>query len=83
MFEARAVWPWRGWIAILACAAAFAVGACIRSPEPDLALACQMRKCICKPADPAVFSKSEDKEVMWKQNGDAYCLKGHVLRKAE
>lgn len=83
MSKNNAVWRRRGAIAVVVCVAAIASGACTRAKEPDLALVCQLKKCVCKPLGYTLFTKSDDREVLWKQNGDAYCAKGYVLRPAE
>ena len=49
----------------------------------NLALTCQLRKCVCAERD-RLFLKSADPEpVLWKQNGDAYCPEGLELRLVE
>lgn len=67
-------------VAILVCGAALVAGAC-GGGKPDLSLACQMRPCVCKP-EKGLFG-GVDGEVLFKQNGDAYCPKGQALRTSD
>lgn len=50
------------------------LSACAQSDEAkrNLALACQTTSCVCLPEGP----------VLWRQNGDAYCPEGQVLRRS-
>jgi hypothetical protein len=55
--------------------------ACTRQPMPELALACQTTKCVCLPAEASFPVRDEPAEVLWRDNGDAYCPEAHVLRR--
>lgn len=55
---------------------------CAREPDPSLALACQITKCVCTPQKGWFSKKNEPAPVLWRLNGDAYCPDGHVLRRA-
>ena len=72
-------------IVIGACVVPLSVAAagCVRDANPDLALSCQVQDCVCRSERPPVFSRPLDAEVLWKDNGDAYCKPGWVLRRAE
>lgn len=80
MFVTSVVPPRRIGVVLFACVAAFLAGACTRSHDPQLALACQMRPCICLSEKAGVLGPGKSTEVLFKQNGDAYCPKGYVLR---
>lgn len=54
---------------------------CAREPNPSLALACQITKCVCTPQNWLFTTKNEPAPVLWRLNGDAYCPDGHVLRR--
>lgn len=69
-------------IALLS-AALLSLAGCALEKKPELALACQTRKCVCVPAQAAFVAKSEPAPVQWKPNGDAYCPEGYVLRPEE
>lgn len=60
--------------------AALLAGACTRSHDPQLTLACQMRPCVCLSVKPGVFGPGKSTDVLFKPNGDAYCPKDYVLR---
>jgi hypothetical protein len=71
--------------AALICAILAALAGCVQSSETRerLALTCQTTKCVCVPERRAVFVPVEPKsEVLWGQNGKAYCPEGQVLRLA-
>lgn len=55
--------------------------ACARQPLPELALACQTQTCVCLPAEASFPARDQPTEVLWRDNGDAYCPEGHVLRR--
>ena len=67
---------------VIACLFA---GACANDPvaEPKLALACQTMKCTCIAVKAEFLKKRRVEEVLWRQNGDAYCPEGFVLQRAE
>ena len=55
---------------------------CTLEPDPSLALACQITKCVCTPQNWSFPTKNEPAPVLWRQNGDAHCPDSHVLRRA-
>jgi len=69
-------------IALLS-AALLSLAGCALEKKPELALACQTRKCVCLPAQASFVLKGEPAQVQWKPNGDAYCPDGYVLRLEE
>lgn len=66
--------------AIFPFAALIALAGCALDPIPELALACQTKKCICAPRTMTLLRKMESVPVEWKANGDAYCPSDYVLR---
>ena len=56
------------------------LGAC-QQPEPsaDLSLACQVKACSCIGPKPGIVGKPEVQEVLWTDNGEAYCAEGFRL----
>ncbi|MGF1608359.1 MAG: hypothetical protein ACFCUQ_03120 [Kiloniellales bacterium] len=60
-------------LALTACAAT-------KESDPALAHACQLKPCICAPAQTVLFRRDDNVPLQWKQNGDAYCPEGYVLR---
>ncbi len=55
---------------------------CALEPDPSMALACQITKCVCTTTNWSFMAKDEPAPVLWRLNGDAYCPDGHVLRRA-
>lgn len=49
-------------------------------PEPRLAMACELKPCVCMPEVVGAFETPETQEVQWKESGTAYCNEGYVLR---
>lgn len=69
---------------LLVCVATLLAAGCGQSKKPNLALACGIQKCICRAESASIFASSKaGKEVLWRQNGDAYCPEGYFLRKVE
>jgi len=64
-------------------AALLFLAGCALEAKPELALACQTKKCVCMPAQASFPIKGKPVPVQWKTNGDAYCDEGYVLRLAE
>ena len=46
-------------------------------------LACQTIACICEATESDMLEKPAKSEVLWRENGDAYCPEGFALRRAE
>ena len=68
----------------LICATALLATGCGSTKKPDLARACALQPCICKSTSSSIFSNPKaGSEVLWRQNGDAYCPEGHELRRVE
>lgn len=68
---------------LLVLASGVALAACARKQDPDLELACAVRECECLPENPGIFRTPRGEEVLWRQNGNAYCREGYVLRLVE
>ncbi len=49
----------------------------------DLALACQLNKCICAGPDKLFAQEDEPEPLLWRANGDAYCPDGLELKLVE
>ena len=49
-------------------------------PNPQLALACQTVKCTCTEQQKSIVKKPKTVPLLWRENGDAYCSAGYVLR---
>ena len=47
--------------------------------QSRLAVACAVKKCICEAEKKPVFSPPEHRDVLWQQNGNAYCPQGFAL----
>lgn len=47
--------------------------------QSRLAVACAVKKCICEAEDKPVFSAPERRDVLWQDNGNAYCPRGFAL----
>ena len=67
---------------LLLASALLALAACTphERERANLALACQIKACVCKPARRPLFTKRETTPVLWRQNGEAYCPDDYVLR---
>lgn len=69
---------------LLVCAATLLTAGCGPTKKPNLALACGIQKCICRAESAGIFTSSKaGTDVLWRQNGDAYCPEGYFLRKVE
>ena len=51
--------------------------------QVDMALACQLNKCVCAEPDRIFLAEKDPEPVLWKENGDAYCSEGFELKLAE
>lgn len=51
--------------------------------QARLEVACAVRKCECVSQEPVVFSAPERHEVLWRDNGNAYCPAGFALAEYE
>ena len=60
------------------------LGAC-QQPEPaaELAIGCQVKGCSCVGARSSFFGPPETHEVLWRDNGEAYCPDGFRLEPNE
>ena len=67
---------------LIAGLALLVLGACTndRAGDPTLGTACAMRSCECTPENARYAGKPSP--LQWRQNGDAYCQEGYVLRLA-
>ncbi len=61
-----------------------ALAACVQEPIPGMELRCQTTECVCEPVESVfpVTAGSRSVDVLWRENGDAYCPEGYVLREA-
>ena len=51
-----------------------------KAGDPDLALACELRTCACLAENASIFAtKRETTDILWRDNGEAYCPEGFVL----
>jgi len=50
--------------------------------KANLALTCQLNKCVCAHPDRLFIEKLDPEPVLWKENGDAYCPDGLQLKLA-
>lgn len=69
--------------AILAvCVAALLAGCAIQAEtDPQNRYACQTLPCVCEPEELTLFNRGDTVPLLWKENGDAYCPEGHVLKR--
>ncbi len=53
--------------------------------QAQLASACQIVKCTCLKPRPMLpqFTKEESQEVLWRQDGTAYCPEGYALERKD
>jgi hypothetical protein len=58
------------------------IGSEVRRSDDRLAGACQVRRCLCGPEGWSSFMAS-GVEVLWRENGDAYCPEGYTLHVVE
>ena len=68
---------------VLAALAIVVLAGCTAAAEKEakqLSLACQLQRCDCV-SNAVLFFESED--VLWKQDGTAYCREGYHLRRLE
>ncbi len=67
---------------LIFCALLALASACAQNDETkqNLALKCQVTSCACIPESPGLFVTVEPGPVLWRQNGDAHCPEGQVLR---
>ena len=54
-----------------------------RGSNERLAGACQVRRCVCGPEGWSSFMASGGVQVLWRENGDAYCPPGYKLNVVE
>ena len=61
-----------------------ALGACAGDPEidRDMELACVTVACECVTPSFSPFDRKPPEAVLWRDNGNAYCPEGQVLRRA-
>ena len=81
----RARWLWVV-VAASAVAGCGGVGSYFKKdPSPaELASACQIIKCTCQKTRDSIlphFTKDEPQDVLWRQNGTAYCPEGYTLQR--
>ncbi len=67
---------------IILAATAGLLSACSQATEtpPDLAKVCQVRKCTCTETGAGIFRAPDTADILWRENGDAYCPVGYELR---
>ncbi|MEX2453716.1 MAG: hypothetical protein WD470_03375 [Rhodospirillaceae bacterium] len=53
------------------------------SGPPQLNLACQIVPCECVQEGGGMFLTRDKAELVWKENGDAACPAGYMLRRTE
>jgi hypothetical protein len=53
---------------------------CALEPIPGMELKCQITKCTPSAVSFPVRPEPQRVPVLWKDNGNAYCPEGHVLR---
>ncbi len=44
-------------------------------------LVCQLSECICEQPRASILDDAVTADVLWADNGDAYCLEGFELRR--
>lgn len=49
-------------------------------PQPNLAYACEVRKCECVVDPGSIFTPAQTEPPLWRQDGSAYCPEGATLR---
>lgn len=49
--------------------------------NPDNKYACQTEHCVCEPEELTLFNRGETVPILWRENGEAYCPEGHVLKR--
>lgn len=52
-----------------------------REPVENLALACQLTKCICAKSGTPFFQRAETAPIEWGKTGEATCPEGFELRR--
>ena len=68
-------------LALLGLALALLAGCTSQeAKQKDLALACQLKPCICTEPKRIFLAEGDPQPVLWKQNGDAYCPEGLQLK---
>lgn len=69
-------------VAVAAAGLTILIAACgiVLNEEAELHLICQTHPCTCLSRTVVPFDKRASTEVLWRQNGDAYCPDGFVLR---
>ena len=78
-----------GWlgVAIVAGAVAGCSSYFKKDPSPgQLAAACQIVKCECRKVRESIlpqFTKVEPQDVLWRENGTAYCPEGSILQRKD
>jgi hypothetical protein len=68
------------WLSLLG-----SIAACAPTTESQerLAYACEVKKCRCVAQSKTMFSKARYADVLWRENGTAYCAEGQYLEFAE
>ncbi len=66
--------------ALFASAAVILVVGCQTPTHESLALRCQFTECACALQKAPAIKKPTAAPVLWKDNGDAYCVEGYVLQ---
>jgi len=78
-----------GLLSVLIVAGAVAGCASYFKKDPnqgDFASACQIVKCVCQKVRTSIlpqFTKVEPQDVLWRENGTAYCPEGYDLQRKE
>lgn len=69
-------------ISFVSVAAATFLLACTQSDEQtaDLSRTCQVRQCTCTETSGSLFDSPDSADVLWREDGDAYCQPGYDLR---
>ena len=71
------------WTMIIGAILLAGLGACQQpQPEASLELACQVKACSCIGARESIIGAPNVQEVLWKENGEAYCAEGYRLESA-
>ena len=70
---------------LLVLGIATVLAACTVQAEsnPDNKYACQTEPCLCVPEQLTLFNREDTVPILWKENGDAYCPEGHVLKRVK
>jgi hypothetical protein len=67
------------------CLMTVLVAACAdnKTAETDMQLTCQLSKCVCAAPQRLFLADAPPKDVLWRENGDAYCPEGYQLKLAK